>query len=250
MLLIIVHRFFQNFIFPPLNSMIFMIIGLSILKYHFKIGVSLLIFGLISLYIQSIPLTAYILSKELEIPAMPISELNNAQAIVILGGGINGNSFEYESGVNANKGTLIRINYTAYLAKMSPNKLIVTSGGYTGKYRDANVMKDILINAYNVKNPIITENKSRNTDENAKFVANILLPMHIKNVIVVTQAFHMRRAIMLFKKYGLNPTPASTDYYISDDALTPVLSLIPTTGAMQQVSTIYHELIGYYIYKN
>ena len=148
-----------------------------------------------------------------------------------------------------NKYTLIRLKYAAYLAKQHPNYLIVTSGGYSGKYREADIMRQTLIKSFGVTNKIIVENKSRNTDENAKFVADLLLSQNIHNVILITQAYHMSRALMLFKKYGLNPVPASTDYYTSLNATIPILSIIPNAEAMAQTTIILHEILGYFFYK-
>lgn len=249
MLLIIVHRLLQSFLFPPLNAMLIMLVGIIMLLFKKKSSLLIISIGWIFLYVQSIPLTAYIISKNYELSPIQTEDFKLSQAIVILGGGINNSSLEYPSGINVNDGTAVRLNYAAYLAKQDPKKLIITSGGYTGSIREANVMRDKLITAYDVKNPIILENQSRNTDENAKFVADILLPMHIKNVVLVTQAFHMRRSMMLFKKYGLNPIAASTDYYSSYDALTPALTLIPNASAMRQISLVYHEILGYSVYK-
>jgi len=249
MSLIIVHRLLQALVFPPLNSILIMILGLLLLRFFRKAGFTILIIGILSLYIQSIPLTAYVLTKSRELPPLEMTQLKANDAIVVIGGGVNGNGFEYESGISVNRNTLIRLQYTAYLAKKYPRKLIVTSGGYTGKFREGDVMKYILVNSFGVKNPILVENNSRNTDENAEFVAKLLLDKNIHNIILITEAYHMRRAMMLFKKYGLNPTAASTNYYSNINATTPTLSIIPNAGSIFQVSTMYHEILGYLIYK-
>ncbi|MDQ5921090.1 MAG: hypothetical protein QG673_1146 [Pseudomonadota bacterium] len=249
MSLIIVHRLLQSFILPPFNAILIMILGLIIASLRKKIGVIILVSGIVFLYIQSIPIVAYLISKKYELPPLTTQEFESAQAIVILGGGVNKNGPEYPLGANVSRATAIRLNYATFLAKQDPNKIIVPTGGYTGNIREADLMRQLLINFYKIDNPIVVENQSRNTDENAKFVAAILIPMHIKNVILVTQAFHMRRSIMLFKKYGLNPVAGSTDYYTNDNALNPILMFVPNAGSMEQIGTIYHETLGYWIYK-
>ena len=209
----------------------------------------IIIFGLLTLYIQSMPITAYMITRSQELPTLDISSLESSEAIVVLGGGLKNNSYEYESGVSVNRSTLARLLYTAYLAKIYPNKLVVTSGGYNGKIREGDVMKRVLIDSFDVKNPILVEDNSRNTDENAKFVAKILLAKDIHNITLVTQAYHMARAMMLFKKYGLNPTAASTDYYYSPNAKISILYIIPNASAMLQIAVMYHEILGNLIYK-
>lgn len=250
MLLIIVHRLLQSFIFPPLNSIIILMIGVGIVRFFHKTGAAILTVGLLFLYVQSIPLTAYLLTKSRELPPITENQIKSSTTIVVLGGGLNYIGNEYESAeVSVNKYTLIRLKYTAYLAKQLPNYLIVTSGGYSGRYREADIMRQTLINSFGVTNNIIEESKSRNTNENAKFVANLLLSQNIHNIILVTQAYHMPRALVLFKKYGLNPIPASTDYYTSINATTTILSIIPTATAMAQTTLILHELLGTLFYK-
>jgi len=218
------------------------------LKYsHLK--KKIIIIATLLLYFQSIPITALLISKISYYPPPTANEIKLSQAIVVIGGGVNKYGPEYSQKVSLSASTDIRLAYTATIAKLNESLPIIVSGGYTGNIREANLMKDWLINIYNVKNPIIIENKSRTTDENAKFVAQILLPQKIKHIVLVTQAYHMRRAVMLFNKYGLDSIPASTDYYSPYSAFTPVLAFIPSSGAMVQVAMMYHEIIGYWFNK-
>lgn len=249
MLLIIVHRLLQSLLLPPLNALLFIILGLILTWWGKLLSRGLVIFGVLLLYIQSTPFVAYQLTKLVEIPPVTKAELKKSQAIVVLGGGIKNTGYEYPIDAVSNSSTLVRLRYAAYLAHQYPTKLIVTSGGFTGRrYSEASVMRDTLINTFGVKNLILIENKSRNTDENAKFVAQILQPMHINNVIIVTQAFHARRATALFKKYGMNAIAAPTDYSSNTDALTPQLAFVPTASAMQTTSMLLHEILGYLLY--
>ena len=52
---------------------------------------------------------------------------------------------------------------------------------------------------------ITIEDKSRNTDENARFTAAIVHPQPSQRWIVVTSAFHMPRAMGVFEKAGFRP---------------------------------------------
>ena len=249
MLLIIVHRFLEAFILPPLNSVIIMIIGYLIMRYRKRIGMSIIIIGIATLYIQSTPYFASYVNRSLEVSPFTSEQLKQAQAIVILGGGVKNSGLEYSHNVVPNTSTLVRINYAAHLARNYPDKLIITSGGYTSvKYSEANIMRNVLINNYHITNQIITENKSRNTDENAKYVAEILKPTNITRVAIVTQAYHMKRAVMLFKKYGLDPIPASTDYFHFEDAQMPVITFLPSAKALHYSARALHEIFGYMIY--
>ena len=249
MLLIIVHRFLEAFILPPLNSVIIMLIGYLLIRYrHKRTGVSIIVVGVLTLYVQSTPYFARYLNRTLEVPPLAAEQLKQVQAIVVLGGGVK-NSIENNHSVVPTTGTLVRLNYAAHLAHEHPDIPIVTSGGYTSvKYSEANVMRNVLVNSYFIQNKIIIENRSRNTEENAKFVAAILKPMNITRVAIVTQAFHIKRAEMLFKKYGLDPIPASTDYFHSDEAEMPVVAFLPSSAALHYTARALHEIFGYVIY--
>lgn len=249
MQLIIVHRLLQSILLPPLNAVLVILFGYLFTLAYKKTGKAIIFIGFFFLYVQATPFFSYHISKLIELPPVTAKALKNSQAIVVLGGGINSSSYEYPTGAVAKTGTLIRLDYTAYLSKQYPDKLIVCSGGYTGsKYTEASVMRDTLIATFDVKNPIMIEDRSRDTDENAKFVARMLASRHIYHVIVVSQAYHVRRALMLFKKYGVDATGASTDYANSDDAHTKALMFIPNATAMAITSRTLHELFGYFFY--
>lgn len=249
MTLIIVHRLLQSLILPPLNSVFIIVLGFCLVKKYRQTGKIIISLGVLTFYIQSIPFSAYYLTKSIELPPLKDEQMKMVQAIVVLGGGLNGHSYEYPVKAIPNTETLARLNYTAYLARQYPDLPIITSGGYTGThYTEGKVMRYTLITSYFVTNPISVEDSSRNTDENAKFVAKMLQAEGITKVAIVSQAYHLRRACMVFRKYGIEPIPASTDYIYYPDAVTPILAFIPTAPAMRYTSRALHEIIGYWFY--
>lgn len=249
MTLVIVHRLLQSLILPPLNSILIILFGFFLIKKHARIRKLIIVIGIFTLYIQSTPFFAYNLNRSLELPPLNEEDLKTAQAIVVLGGGVNAHSYEYSVGAVASSDTLVRVNYAAYLARKYPNLPIITSGGYTGvRYTEGKVMRYTLLNNYYVTNPILVEDSSRNTDENAKYVAKMLQELKITKVVIVSQAYHLRRASMVFRKYGLDPIPASTDYIYSTDAATPSLAFIPSASAMKYTARAIHEIVGYLVY--
>lgn len=250
MTLIIVHRFLQSFLLPPLNSMVFIIVGLLIGANFRRFSCYLILVGIATLYLQSIPLTAHYLNNYLELPPIKLSRfIDKPQAIVVLGGGINNNGIEYNHDLEVGADTLIRLKYAAYLAHKFESTPVVVSGGLISlRHSEGDVMQQSLINDFQIKNTIFIEDRSRNTDENAKDVAKILQPMGIKTIILVSQAYHIRRATMLFHKYGFEVIPASTDYYDSNNPYSNSLSLLPQAKAMHDTAIALHEIIGFWIY--
>lgn len=214
-----------------------------------KIKQTLSIIGFISLYVQSTPIFAYNLATSIE--QKPIStNAPTPDAIVVLSGGVNNNGYEYPIKAIVNTDTLIRLRYAVYLAQKYPNATLILSGGYTGsRYKEAQVMKDTLDTMFNIENPIIVEDNSINTNENAKFTAKIIKLHHFQTIYLVTQAYHMKRSMMLFHENGVTPIAAPTDYTHSDDAMTKELMFIPTARAQSITSRSLHEIWGYYLYK-
>ena len=248
MLLIIVHRLLQSLLLPPLNAMLFMVVGCLLPCCYKRLRTALIWFGIIFLYIQATPLFSYQLSRAFEPAPLTQGALDDAQAIVVVGSGLNPRAYEYPTHIMVSDDTLARLGYVAYLVRDYSDKLIITSGGYTGtKQSEASVMRDTLITFFAVKNPIMIEDKSRDTDENAKFVAQILLDKHLQHIVLVTSAYHMRRTMMLFRKYGLDPVAAPTDFVTNDDANTNILALVPTAHALAVTARTLHEIIGYLV---
>jgi uncharacterized SAM-binding protein YcdF (DUF218 family) len=132
-------------------------------------------------------------------------------------------------------------------------KFVITggSGAINQRYAtEADELRKILLMAAVPDSVILIENKSRNTHENATFTAE-LLKKHpeLKNNVLITSAFHMRRAQACFQKAGLNPAIFPADFYSSDRYFTPDELLIPQEQALTEWSVLLHEMVGFFIYK-
>lgn len=95
---------------------------------------------------------------------------------------------------------------------------------------------------------IVFMENARNTEEEAKGIA-ALLPS--ARVLVVTSAFHMRRAKLMFEKYakgvGIIPAPTDFEATIGFDNGFELRELQPGTSFMNEV--YLREWIGYLGYK-
>jgi uncharacterized SAM-binding protein YcdF (DUF218 family) len=91
-----------------------------------------------------------------------------------------------------------------------------------------------------------TEDRSRDTWENAAFSAAILKPAGITRVYVVTNFWHMRRALLAFRAAGLDPVaaPVRMPYW-------PPFSLsqlVDRTSAWTRSYDSLHEWVGLLYY--
>ena len=66
--------------------------------------------------------------------------------------------------------------------------------------KESERMTDFLIEFGVNKNNVLSENKSRNTRENAVFSKKIMDEYEIKSIVLVTSNIHMKRSIKVFEK--------------------------------------------------
>jgi uncharacterized SAM-binding protein YcdF (DUF218 family) len=97
---------------------------------------------------------------------------------------------------------------------------------------------------------IIQEDSSRNTRENALYTKRLLARYPgTDTLILVTSAFHQRRALGCFRKVGLQPIGFPAGFYSADRRISPDYWLLPNAGALSSLSILMHEMAGWLTYK-
>jgi uncharacterized SAM-binding protein YcdF (DUF218 family) len=98
---------------------------------------------------------------------------------------------------------------------------------------------------------LVIESRSRNTFENAIFTKHIFDSLNLKGrYLLVTSAYHMPRAMAVFKKAGykdLEPYITNKSSGLRRFTLSHVL--IPDAGAVIALQSLIHEWAGYLTYK-
>ena len=103
-----------------------------------------------------------------------------------------------------------RITEAVILAKHYPEARVVYTGG-TASFipgapsTEALRARELMAQMGVAPDRITIEDKSRNTEENARFTAAIVDPEPSQRWIIVTSAFHMPRAMGVFEKAGFHP---------------------------------------------
>lgn len=239
-------KIIANLLLPP-SCFIILILFAFILLHKKRLFASkvIIITTLILFYISSIPLISDSLARSLEHQYKQKS-YTDSDVIIMLGGGaladvpdVNGKGTLSPSGT-------ARLLTAARIGK-DTNLSIILSGGqvYSSSGNESEIAEHILLELGIPDNRIILENKSRNTEENAKFVSKILEEHHFKKPILVTSAFHMKRAIMNFERLGITDTiPFPTDYKTNIQSSININSFIPTGDALSETSLTLHEYLG------
>ena len=227
---------------PPANSLL--LLGVAGLYRRRRWAFGLAAFATALLVLQSLPLAAGALMASLEARAGPVIEnADGAQAIVVLGSGLELDQPEY-GGDTAGERTLLRLRYGALLARRFNLPVLVTGGRPENATRtEAAVMADILERELAVK-VRWQEGESRNTAENASQSAAILRAAGIRRVVLVTQAFHMPRAARLFRAAGLEVVPAPTQFKTAGRSPFGPLDLLPQSNALRNSYYALHEWLG------
>ena len=236
-----IKEIIEAIILPP-NIFFILFIAVFFMKkiLHIKIFI---FFNLVFLYFSFMPMLAYklIIKVESDIDFNNIPN-TNSQVIVVLGAGIK---YDNDSFI-LTKSSVSRLKYAVFLHKK--NKLpLMLSGGRTNKanFSEAEIMQKYLSNI-NIQAKWL-ENNSHNTREQAKYVWQILQPLAIKNIILVTDNYHMKRAMNSFLKIGFDTVIPANVYSVKK--ITGIQSFIPTAEAMINVRLVLHEYLGIIWYK-
>jgi len=232
---------------PPLLLVILLVFGLAFLRRSPRLGKSLILLVAVALYALSTPWVSGLLQKSLEISA-PVSpaELKTADAIVVLGGGRRVDEAEY-GGDTLNSFSLERLRYAAFLHRASGLPILVTGGKPgDGTLAEGRIMQQILQSEYGIS-PRWVEDASLTTWDNARRSAPLLLQGGVERIVLITHAWHLRRAVPLFEAQGLSVVPAGIQF--ASTRVDTLFDVIPTPNGLRDSSYALHEWLGILWYK-
>jgi uncharacterized SAM-binding protein YcdF (DUF218 family) len=127
-----------------------------------------------------------------------------ADAIVVFAGGVG------ETG-KAGGGGSERLNEAVSLYRAGYAPYIVLSSGYVYSFKEAEEMRDLAMAQGVPAGAIALEQRAKNTYENVKFVNEVLREHRWRSILLVSSPYHMRRALMAWRKQApdvmVTPTP-------------------------------------------
>jgi uncharacterized SAM-binding protein YcdF (DUF218 family) len=129
-----------------------------------------------------------------------VSPLRKADAIVVLG---NRPPADERGNVRPETQRRVEAGVGAFMQQMAP--LIVMSGGKTGRWVEAEVMRDLAVKLGVPEAAIVLESRSTSTITNARHAIEVLrrrLDRKDVSVIVVSSPYHLARAGRLFECTG------------------------------------------------
>ena len=188
-----------------------------------------------------------------EVDVVPLDSLKRQASVAIVLTGVVNVSKQPQDRIYFYAGA-DRITHALRLYQEGYVQKIILSGG-TGSIwdqsrKEAPLLADFLERAGVPPTDIIVEADSRNTYESAQAIKEILntnFPGH--RYILITSAFHMRRAKAVFDRQQVNITCFSTDFRTGDGPPSIFTFLLPSPDALRNSTILVREWMGYIAYK-
>jgi len=256
--------FLAALLLPPVPLMLLVLVGIRVMTRHRGWGFLVVLLALGSMWLTSTQGFASVLQTYAlraprplgpidlqalrdEVHALPRGEAP-AVAILVLGGGMKPRAPEY--GVSDLSGaSLERLRYGVWLSRQTGAPLGFSGGlGWAqqdGEHPEARIASRIAKEEYGVTLRWIEEH-SRDTRENAGRSAPLLRQSGVKKVLLVTHAWHMRRAARAFGEAlgsDVAVVPAPMGYF--NPRPDRLLDWLPSTEGIAQNRIALRELLGW-----
>ncbi|MFL2821674.1 MAG: YdcF family protein [Alphaproteobacteria bacterium] len=246
--MIYLHKIIPLITSPLFLALTLLIISIFLKKNKFiKLKSFLIFLSFLILFTFSNPLISNKLVKYIEAPyqLMKLSEVPQSDYIVVLSGMVHevkDDVYEWSdpdrffAGIkllNANKG-----------------KKIIFTGGVLPwekkKKTEGELLKNKSLEFGVEENDILVTKKVQNTYEEANAISHLI--DNKSKIILVTSAFHMKRAEFLLKKHSFNVFSYPVDFRYKYNKIT-ILDFIPSASSLSWSSFVIREVLGRMYYR-
>jgi uncharacterized SAM-binding protein YcdF (DUF218 family) len=232
---------------PPVGTLVLLLCGLIVLRWRPNVAIALLVVGMLTLWIGATPVIAHwqLRAIEVGVPRTPLTG-PGARAIEVLGGGSYIEAPEYGADTVSPQ-TLERIRYAARLYRLTGVPIMLSGGSPRGaRASEAEQMRDVLIQE--LTTPVTwLESSALDTLDSAVRCEKVLHEEGIKKVLLVTHAWHMRRARAAFEHAGLEFVVAPVGFITI--AADPIRQLLPDPQGLVLTHRAWHEALSLLWYR-
>ncbi len=232
--------FLKSLLLPPGGSLLVGLAGVLCWVRRPRLGFALCAASIGSLWLLATPVISDALARAAEgYPPLDPDHLTasqaNAQAIVVLGGGVRHNAPE-AGGDAPSTHVDLRLVEGAKIARATHLPVLVS-----GSARETAAMRRFMEQDLQV--PVRwVEPASTTTHENALFSARLLRKQGIERIILVTSSPHMVRAAAEFAAAGLEVSAAPAEMWTQDER--GALALVPTVLGLYRSHMALYEFAG------
>ncbi len=245
-IMLLVNKILPILVLPLGFTLLCMLAGL-VLRKRLLIWYAALLLWAFSMPVVSDGLMRFVEGGSVRIS---VSAVDNADAIVVLSGMIR----QVDGAPLGEWGDAVdRFEAGIDLFKAGKAPVIVFTRGQLPWQQDA-VPEGELLERRAVRLGIpqrvirLTE-KVGNTADEAVAVEKLLgVGKGKKKIILVTSAYHARRAVLLFEQEGFDVVPFRVDYQVENNSGLTVLRFLPSAEALAQSEKALREMIGWFFY--
>jgi uncharacterized SAM-binding protein YcdF (DUF218 family) len=240
-------------VLPPAGPLLLVVLGFLLIATSRKanIGKALACIGLLLAWLLScqavaVQLDGWLLKPYPVVTKKSLTE-SKAQAIVVLGGGMQSQTNEYQNSSQISATAAVRLRYGAWLSKQTQLPLAFSGGRGWAAGKQGSEQTEALGAANYLKSvdaPAAKwlDNKSSDTADNAREMAKLLPIKDISKIILVTHAWHMERSVKLFEAEGFTVLPAPV-YAITDESYA-LLNWLPSAEGLRDSRSVLREALA------
>ena len=241
-------------VLPPFPLLLLVLLGAYRISRRPLLGWLMVLLGTVTLWLSTTQAAAQLLTQGLLKPppaliSTDIAELRRSPktAIVVLGGGRRLSAPEY--GISTLKPrTIERLRYGAWLARQTGLPLAYSGGvghGAAPGPSEAEIAARVAEQEFG--RPLRwQEGESRDTRENALKTVALLQPQGIEKIVIVTHAYHMRRALVNFERavQGGPIRLVAAPLGMRGSARLGVVDWLPSIEGFEETWYALHEWLG------
>lgn len=229
----------------PLPAMLligFMGLAMVMFTRKHKIGCGFIFVSLFSIFAASFQPISTSLLKPLERQYTAFLSTNQSlDYVMVLGSGHVIDS-EIPATSQLSRTAIMRLNEGIRILRMYPGSKLILSG-YSGgsELSQARMMAIVALSLGVSKSDIILLETAKDTWEEARQAAGFVGQ---RNLVLVTSASHMSRALYEFHSAGIKPIPAPTNYLAHSNIKEPWVKYTPQARYLEQTERFWHETLG------
>lgn len=228
--------------------------ALAAKRRHYRTAIPAALLALV-LWVCGASRLAEALTARLEAHAPPVSwnDLPPADLVVMLGGILNASPsdvFGFELASSADRALT-----AAEISRRRPPKVLLLLGSLEKgtEFTEGALVKEWFTrwNLIPAATKVLTAPACRNTREEAAATVKIAQDHGCKTIMLVTSAFHMKRAVAVFKQSGIEAIPVACDFRAPSGkgAAGKTFRWVPSAAILHLLSAAIHEHVSWLYYR-
>lgn len=244
--LFLLKKIISVFIMPINLVLLLLILSILYFRKRPRSSFKYLVSAFLLLTVSSIPVVSDNFMVSIEDDYEVFARSSKPVDYIIVLGGWHENNDVLPVTSQLNTDSLQRLVEAIRIYNLHPEAKIITSGHHKADNEShAQKMKQSLVLLGLPAQKIITENFPMDTEEEAQLISP---RVQGSNVVLVTNADHMPRAIKYFQAQGVEPIAAPTGFWVKNiNSQKSWNYYIPNSKKLQQTTIAWYESLGLFV---